>query len=159
MRKVSLGLALLALIAVFAVTASVQAKGAQKTTGTFAQVPGHADYGITGTAKMIRNKGKTIVQVHLEGLDAGETYPTHVHNAPCSSGGGGHYQDQVGGLAAPPNELWPSSGGNEAGITATASGNGNGHGKAEWVARPEAQSIVVHLYSDTAVRVACAQLS
>lgn len=136
------------------------AGGAEISKGSFAPVPGHGDFGITGTARLVRTRSdKTIVQVHLEGLDAGETYPAHLHNAPCASGGGGHYQDQVGGATTPPNELWPASGGNASGITANPAGRGNGKGKADWRARPEAESIVIHHYADASIRVACAQLS
>ena len=136
------------------------AEGSTVTRGTFASVPGHPDFGITGTARMVRTSSdQTLVYAHLEGLDPGQTYPAHVHNAPCESGGGGHYQNEVGGAAAPPNELWLTSTKTASGILANQSGKGSGKGKADWLARPEAQSIVVHHYADTSIRVACAQLS
>ena len=156
--KRTFGAILVAAVLMLGVVATANAR-AQKTEGTFAPVPGHGDFGISGTASLIRTGGKTIAKVNLEGLEPGETYGVHVHNAPCSVGGGGHYQNQIGGPAAPPNELWPSSGGKGTGITATPSGNGSGYAKAPWIARPEAQSVVVHHYADSSIRVACAQLS
>lgn len=139
---------------------SAGAQKAQKTSGTFAAVPGHGDWGVTGTVKMIRTSaGSTLVKVKAEGLDPGATYPSHVHNQPCSTGGGGHYQNVVGGEAAPPNELWPSTDSSSPGLTVNPEGKAVGTDHADWLARPEAQSVVIHLYSNTAIRVACADLS
>lgn len=139
---------------------SAGAAKAEKTSGTFAPVPGHGDWGVTGTAKMIRTSaGSTLVKVKVEGLDPGATYPSHVHNQPCSTGGGGHYQNDVGGATTPPNELWPSTDSASPGLTANAKGKAVGTDRADWLARPEAQSVVIHLYSNTAIRVACADLS
>ena len=45
----------------------------------------------------------------------------------------------------PPNELWLSSTDDPAaGITANSGGVAHGRGGAEWVARPEAHSVVIH---------------
>lgn len=149
-----------ALAAMAAVQVASAGNGAQKTTGTFAAVPGYADYGITGTARLVRLPSeRTNAKVKVEGLQPGQTYLSHVHNAPCSTGGGGHYQNQVGGATTPPNELWLATDAETVGITANPKGKAVGTGRADWLARPEAQSIVIHHYSDPAIRVACADLS
>jgi Cu/Zn superoxide dismutase len=158
MKKV-VGPTLIAVLLSLAIVSPAQAEPAQETNGTFAPVPGFSDYGITGTARMVRTDKGTTVTVHVEGLEPGQTYPAHLHNAPCASGGGGHYQNQIGGAAMPPNELWLASGNNASGITANSSGRSNARGDAPWRARPEAQSIVIHYYADSSIRVACAQLS
>ena len=83
----------------------------------------------------------------VRGLEPGATYAAHVHNAPCSAAnpGGGHYQNVPGAGAAPPNELWLSSTSDPmAGITANPGGVAHGRGSADWIARPEAQSVVIH---------------
>lgn len=121
------------------------------------------DLGVSGHAKMVRTAdGRTKVSVQAKGLEPGRAYPAHVHNKACDDQrGGDHYQDQAGGDAAPPNELWPSSDPADpaAGLVANGSGNATGHGTAPWVARAEAQSVVIHLWSDSAVRIACADLA
>jgi hypothetical protein len=138
--------------------ATIAQKGFQITRGTFAPVPGFSDYGISGTAQMVRTPGKTIVKIRVSGLKPGQTYAAHVHNAPCSSGGGSHYQ-HVSGSADEANEIWLRSANSSDGIKANAAGKARGNGTAAWVARADAQAVVIHHYGDSKVRVACAQLS
>ncbi len=158
-RKALVVLGTAALAALVGVQVANAGNGAQKTTGTFAPVPGYADYGITGTAQLVRlPSDRTIAKVKVEGLEPGQTYLSHVHTGACSALGG-HYQDVVGGAATPPNELWLSTDAESFGIRANPKGKGVGSDRADWLARPEAQSIVIHHYSDTATRVACADLS
>ena len=53
--------------------------------------------------------------------------------------------DDPAGPPMPPNELWLSSSGDPtAGITSNAIGIAFGRGSADWVARPEAQAVVIH---------------
>ena len=141
-------------IAVVGVATAV-AGGAQVTGGdfsTFAAGPG-LGYEITGHAQMVRTAdGRTLTHIQVWGLDAGETYPAHVHHLPCDvNNGGGHYQHEVGGPADDVNEIWP-------GFTADASGHGNGYAANDFTARPEAQSVVIHDYKPGAARIACADL-
>jgi hypothetical protein len=142
-----------------ATTNAITGKGGiQITRGTFAPVPGHGDHGISGTAQMVRTQSATIVKIRVSGLEPRQTYSAHVHNAPCSSGGGGHYQ-HVNGSADEANEVWLKSANSSDGVKANAAGKARGKGTASWVARADAQAIVLHSFSDSKVRVACAQLS
>lgn len=129
------------------------------TSGRFQTLPGGSElgYDITGRAVMVRIDalgGRTVVTVRAAGLDANTTYPTHVHNQPCSATppGGGHYQYEVGGPVDDHNEIWPA-------ITTNRRGRGTGfaiHGER---ARPDAMSIVVHHPANTSIRLACLDLA
>lgn len=141
------------------IAAPVSAEGARVTTGEFQTLSGGRDLGfeITGAAVMVRTPGSggtTLVTVHVKGLESDTTYPTHVHNAPCSTTppGGGHYQHEVGGAVDPINEIWPV-------VTANAAGNGVGKARHGHWARDDAQSIVVHYPENTGIRLACADLA
>jgi Cu-Zn family superoxide dismutase len=158
----SLALAVVALVAV-----AGAASAASKERGTFTTLPDGAAMGLTieGVAQITRTASGTEVKVHVRGLEPGTTYAAHLHNAPCSvNQGGGHYQDVPGGLAAPPNELWLSSTDDPtAGITANDGGVAHGRGSADWVAREEAQSVVVHAIPEGGTtaggpKIACADL-
>jgi superoxide dismutase, Cu-Zn family len=108
---------------------------------------------ITGEAVMVRSDtdgGRTLVVSVARGLEPGTTYGSHVHNAPCSTGGGGHYQHVVGGAVDAVNEIWPV-------LRAQPSGVAQGMAVHGHRARPEAQSIVIHDPSDGA-RIACLDL-
>jgi superoxide dismutase, Cu-Zn family len=126
------------------------------SSGEFETLPGGSamGYDIDGRAVMIRLPHRTLVAVHVRGLDPDTTYPAHVHNAPCSNTppGGGHYQHTVGGPVDPVNEIWP---------TVTTNRHGRGHGLAahDHRARPDAQSIIIHYPPDTSVRLACVDLT
>jgi hypothetical protein len=67
--------------------------------------------------------------------------------APCSAAdpGGMHYKHDPAGAAMPPNELWLSSTDDPLeGITSNRRGVVRGFGSADWIARPDAQSVVIH---------------
>jgi len=134
---------------------------AQVTSGEFGPLDVPA-LEVGGHATMVRTAdGRTKIDAHVEGLEPGRTYPAHVHNLPCgTSRGGGHYQDTAGAGTTPPNELWPSDDPRDplAKITANDAGVARGNGTAEWTARAEAQSVVIHQWDDAAVRIACADL-
>ncbi len=106
---------------------------------------------ITGRAEMIRTAdGRTIVSVHVEGLAAGTTYGSHVHQLPCgTSDADGHYKNDPAGPAAPPNEIWP-------GFTTNSAGIGNGRATVGWTAGSTAVSVVVH--APGGAKIACADL-
>jgi hypothetical protein len=132
-----------------------------KKVGVFRTLPDGAEMGlkIKGFAVITRSSRGTNVYALAWGLDPRTTYPSHLHNAPCSATppGGGHYMDDPTGLPTPPNELWLSSSSDEtAGITSNALGIAFGRGSADWVARPEAQAVVIHAASGE--RLACADL-
>lgn len=125
------------------------AAGATKTRGTFQTLAAGTDLGlqIEGIAQLTRTDDGTLAKVVVRGLEPGTTYAAHLHNAPCSdtNPGGGHYKDDPAGPSEPPNELWLSSTDDpKAGITANEDGVAHGRGSADWVARPEAQAIVIH---------------
>lgn len=133
------------------ITAS--AEGAQVTTGEFKTYAAglSRSYEISGQAHMVRvPSGKTIVDIQVFGLAPNTTYGVHVHNKACNdSNGGGHYMHDMNGPVDPVNEIWP-------GFTTNEAGHGNGYAMNNFIARPEAQSIVVH---DTdKARIACADL-
>ena len=129
------------------------------THGHFETLPGGADLGyhIHGRARMVRTDrhgGTTKVVVRVRGLDPDTTYPTHVHNQPCSAtpAGGSHYQDVIGGPVDAVNEIWPT-------ISTDAHGRGFGTATHDARARNDAMSIVIHYPANTAIRLACVDLS
>jgi len=127
------------------------------TTGHFQALPGGADYDIGGGAIMVRSDrggGRTAVFVHVRGLDPNRSYPTHVHNQPCSATppGGSHYQNVRGGPVDSVNEIWPT-------ISTRANGTGFGYAVHEARAGDDAMAIVVHNPDDTSIRLACVDLT
>lgn len=110
-------------------------------------------YDISGHATMVRAPGgRTIVTTHVRGygIFPNTQYGSHVHKQACSdSNGGGHYQDEEGGAVDNVNEIWPI-------LMTNSHGIGNGYAMNHFIAREEAQSVVVH---DTdGARIACADL-
>jgi Cu/Zn superoxide dismutase len=156
-----------AMAALAALALAANASAATKTKGSFTTLPDGTAMGleIEGVAELTRTASGTEAKVLVRGLEPGTTYAAHLHNAPCDvNAGGGHYQDVVGGLAEPPNELWLSSTDDpKAGITANAGGVAHGFGSADWIAREEAQSIVIHFIPEGGTtaggpKIACADL-
>lgn len=144
-----IGLSLLLLVGVTAVSAGNKVV----TTGEFHTFATGLErgYDIGGQAMLVRSSnGRTQAHVKAWGLAADSSYPTHVHNAPCDvNNGGGHYQDMVGGPVDSVNEIWPR-------VYTDGAGHGSGHASNNFIARPEAQSVVIH---DTdGARIACADL-
>jgi len=142
---------------------------AEATTnvGRFTTLPAGDVLGlqVDGVAVLRRTSDGTLGRVVLRGLDPGLVYAAHLHNQPCGLGAGGsHYKDVTTGVGAPPNELWFSSSDDPFdGITANRGGVARGFGAAEWVARPEGQSVVIHqVVSATGTaggpKIACADL-
>jgi hypothetical protein len=134
-----------------------------KEWGVFRTLPAGTEMGlrIKGFAVITRSSQGTNVYALAWGLDPRTTYPAHLHNAPCSASppGGGHYMNVPGALAEPPNELWLSSTADpKAGMTTNALGIAFGRGSADWVARPEAQAVVIHAPTEGAPRLACADM-
>jgi Cu/Zn superoxide dismutase len=157
-----------AALALAALGASPALAGPTKTRGTFQTLPDGTALGleIEGFAELTRSDAGTDVKVVVRGLEPGTTYAAHLHNAPCSdpNPGGTHYKNDPAGASVPPNELWLSSTDDPmAGITANAGGVAHGRGSADWVARPEARSVVIHYIppgGDTGggPKIACADL-
>jgi hypothetical protein len=159
---------ILAVAALAAVAVAGNASAATKEQGTFSTLPEGEAMGLNihGYAELTRTANGTEVKAVVTGLEPGTTYAAHLHNAPCSENlGGGHYQNEPGGLAAPPNELWLSSTDDPfAGITANAGGVAHGSGSADWIAREDAQSIVIHFIPPGGTtaggpKIACADLN
>lgn len=121
---------------------------AATTVGRFETLPAGTGRGleIDGVALLHRGRRGTTGRVVLRGLEPGLVYAAHMHNQPCGLGAGGtHYKDDPAGVGAPPNELWFSASDDPtAGITARRGGVAWGSGSVDWVARPEAQSVVIH---------------
>ena len=108
---------------------------------------------LEGTAGMMRVSGsETSVLLEISGLPAGE-YPSHVHAQPCAMEfGGPHYQiDPMVMEVLEENEIWPN-------VTIGPDGSGRGTALVEHLARPEAQSVVIH-DPDDGERLACADLN
>jgi Cu-Zn family superoxide dismutase len=97
--------------------------------------------------------GRTLVTLRVRGLVPNTTYPTHVHNQPCSATppGGSHYQHTLGGPVDAVNEIWPTIETNRRGAGAAFVVHGER-------ARGDAQSIVIHYPPDTSIRLACVDL-
>jgi hypothetical protein len=141
---------------------------ASKRWGVFRTLPEGTARGlkIRGFALIIRSSRGTDVNALAWGLDPRTTYGAHLHKEPCSAmnPGGGHYMDDPEGPPMPPNELWLSSSGDPmAGITSNAIGIAFGRGSADWVARPEAQAVVIHAIPPGGTpaggpKIACADL-
>ncbi len=145
-------IALVAAAAVVGLAVSSAAGGsAIVTSGDLTAFATSSDPGISGRAIMIRTgDDRTIVSVHVEGLAAGTAYGSHVHRQACADElADGHYQQLPAGGAAPPNEIWP-------GFTTNAAGVGNGMASVDYLARPEAMSVVIH--APGGAKIACADL-
>jgi Cu/Zn superoxide dismutase len=160
---------LAALLALGALALPAAAPGATEVKrGEFTTLPDGEAMGldIEGFAQIKRSTDRTAVKAVVRGLEPGTTYAAHLHNAPCSepSLGGSHYKNDPAGPSVPPNELWLSSTDDPmAGITANSGGVAKGRGSADWVARPEAQAVVVHAIPPGGTtaggpKIACADL-
>lgn len=111
---------------------------------------GYADAAATATVTRSIDGGTT-VELSLAGLPADQTYPAHVHEYSCAlASGGGHYVKDPAAPGGEDNEIWPS-------VTVDATGAGTKTVSTPHLARPEAQSIVVHDYDDGA-RILCIDL-
>ena len=154
-RNTSSQIRLLAwLLAVLAMTIPAVASSAEVTSGDFRTYAAGIErgYDINGHAVMTRTvDGKTLVNVHVSGLEGNISYGVHVHNRACNdANAGGHYMHDPAGPVDPYNEIWPVFTTNPAGI-------GNGKAVHAFRARPEAQAVVVH--DADGARIACADLT
>lgn len=140
---------------------------AATSVGRFTTLPAGEALGleVDGVAILRRTSEGTWGRVVLSGLEPGLVYAAHLHNQPCGLGAGGsHYRDVTSGNGAPPNELWFSSSGDPfAGVVANRGGAARGVGAVDWVARPEAQSVVIHQVvaatgTSGGPKIACADL-
>ena len=157
-----------AALAAVAVAATPALAGPAKVRGTFQTLPEGAAMGleIEGFATLTRSDAGTSAKVVVRGLEPATTYAAHLHDAPCSAAnpGGGHYRNDPAGPGMPPNELWLSSTDDPtAGIRSNPGGVAHGRGSADWVARPEAQSVVIHFIPPGGTtaggpKIACADL-
>lgn len=125
------------------------------TTGSIMTTSAGAErnYTIKGDASMVRTpKNKTMVSLHVAGLHADQKYPSHIHNLPCDEkGGGGHYQHEKEGNVDAANEIWLTFTTNNAGV-------GSQEAMHAHLARPDAQSIVIHDSTSDKARIACLNL-
>ena len=154
LRKISIAAALFALLPMAAMAGGkVVTHGKLQTTDA-----GAAAYpdGLKGKAKMQRrlknNVGSTDVVLKVKGLTPDTEYPSHVHAATCDTGGGPHYQNEVGGDVDDVNEIW---------LTFTTDKKGKAKSKADHghLAREDARSIVIHDHAGAPpARIACIDL-
>ena len=155
------GAALLAASLAGGLATSVSAGDSASWHGVFNETAAGATagYDIHGSAKMTIGPDGTSAKINVSGLDPTRVYSSHLHNGTCASGGGGHYQDVLGPVVTPPNELWLTTSGGI--LEPNAGGVAHGSGTAAWQARTSsaatnARSIVVHAPGGT--RIACADL-
>ena len=112
----------------------------QIATGTFVTTEDGVDlgYNISGSVQLVRAGGVTWVRSNARGLTPETTYGSHVHTLPSEFNGGGHYKiDPTIEETVESNEIWPA-------ITTDIDGNGRGEDHRMTIARPEAQSVVIH---------------
>ena len=162
---IQMAMALTLVFASFAASPSVA--GAATTRGEFVTLSAGQDMGfdVSGVASLTRTRHGTVARAVVKGLDPGVTYAAHVHSQACSDNmAGGHYKNDPGGPSTPPNELWLSSSDDPmGGLVANDVGVARGRGRAPWVARADAVSIVIHFIppgGSTAggPKIACADL-
>jgi hypothetical protein len=126
------------------------------TEGTLIALPAEDDAGVpelAGEATMTRSlDGTTAVELSLQGLVPEADYGVHVHNMPCSLGNGGaHYKwDESVSATLEENEIWLN-------VTADEEGEAQKSVTVPYLARPEAQAIVVH--SSSGARLGCLDLT
>ena len=163
------GKAVLAVTALAAVLLPASVAEASAVTGRFHTLAAGTtlELEISGVAVLQRSGGTTSGIIVLRGLEPGVTYAAHLHNQPCSfpgNPGGGHYMNVAGAGAAPPNELWFSTTSDpRAGVTANRAGVAVARGSADWLARPEAQAVIIHAIPEGGTtaggpKAACADL-
>ena len=104
---------------------------------------------VEGRMMMVRDpRGNTKVYLQAAGLNPAQIYASHVHDQSCAVGGGAHYKiDNTVTTAVPANEFWPLLG------AIGADGVVLGSAEIQHIARPEAQSVVIHAADNT--RLAC----
>ncbi len=107
---------------------------------------------LSGKASIQRSPlSTTTVALTVAGLLPSTEYIPHVHDRPCSMGGGGHYKmDPASTGPIEPNEIWLK-------FTTDATGRGTIQREVSHIARPEAQAIVIHDPVDGA-RIGCVDL-
>lgn len=159
---------ILAVGAVVLAASSAGASDHQNLHGTFRETAAGAGlgYDIAGSAKLTVGDAGTVAAVHISGLDPAKHYSSHLHDQPCATGGGGHYQAVAGAGTTPPNELWLSTSSNPTGgLDPNPGGVVHASGSATWEARltsaapaTNARSIVVH-EPGSGTRITCADLA
>lgn len=108
---------------------------------------------VTGVANLTRlPDGTTSAVISAKGLLPATAYTAHVHDHPCAiAGGGGHYKiDPTNMGTSEANEMWLK-------FTTDAAGAGLANASFKHLARPEAQSMVIHDPADS-MRIACVDL-
>lgn len=150
-------LAVVSLGAVAMLATPAGANGATVTRGEFQPFAAGAGSSIGGHAQMVRTgDGKTIVSIHVTGLEPGVTYASHVHAASCATGeADGHYMfgHPVGGGKGPAgDEIWPGP------VTANPAGIANGRVVVDETPGSTALSVVVHRPGAAPNKIACADL-
>jgi Cu/Zn superoxide dismutase len=109
---------------------------------------------IRGSASLLRTATGSTLDLEVHGLDPAATYASHVHAYPCDvNNAGGHYKlDPTVDAAEETNELWPT-------ITPNAEGMATYQLTSTHVARPDAQSVVIHrVVGEDKPKVACSDL-
>ena len=100
---------------------------------------------LAGTGELIVTSTQTTASIDVTGLEPDGLFSAHLHTGTCSSLGE-HYMDDPDGAMMPPNELWilddPSD--PNGGFIADAGGNATVSTSADWVARADAQAVVIH---------------
>jgi hypothetical protein len=125
-----------------------------RAAGRFANLPdGTAlGYSISGGVNVFSFTDSTTFQVWATGLGTSATsFPTHVHNGTCASGGGTHYEIDPTQPAGQANEIWPT-------VNIKEDGEGTGYARVNTAIRPDARSVVIHDPA-TKKKIACADVT
>ncbi|TWH04710.1 FOG: PKD repeat [Nocardioides sp. J9] len=109
---------------------------------------------LSGTARLVRSRGRTLAALDVTGLAPEAAHQVHVHEQPCTSAtrGGAHFRFDEGRPFAEENEVWLP-------FTSDASGASGEVVVAQPVrAGAKAVSIVIHDPVNPALRIGCADL-
>lgn len=106
---------------------------------------------LKGHANLTVSSDGSTVMLYASGLTPNTRYAAHVHESQCSSGGGGHYLQNLSGEDVAENGLWPVLETDLQGVAMTED-------MKAFMVREDAKSVVIHQLG-SGDRIACADLT